>query len=274
VEAVPHMNLDTRICEIFEKYLAAHNALMSFMGDVERSIESLNKQHDEIIQKLELAGVAETGEEQTSVPPDSIEIHFTDIELTTLRNVMGRKLTILQSYPDLLLRSTFIYAVALFDGLLGDAFSMVLMSRPEVMSTSKKQLTYDSIIRLHQSNELFQFMAAREINDISYGSIQDQARYYKERLGIDLSRSGVKILQLTQIRATRNLLVHNNGVVNSIYLEAVPHSTYKLGDTINVTTADVQEKSRALLAVAKFLRDAILKKFGTQPVPEIRISKT
>ena len=257
------MSFDSRISEIFEKYRDAHIALMSFVRDVERSFEDISRQHHELIGKLDAADEPPSSEEQTPTPEGSIRLELTETELTTIRKAMDLKTRILRRYPDLLVRSAFIYSVALFDGFLADAFCTVLSYRPEVMSTSKKQLSYDSIIRLHRSNELIQFMATREINEISYGSVRDQARYFQERFGVDLAQSGVDITHLTEIRATRNVLVHNNGIVNSVYLEAVPGSTYKLGDTLNLTTSDVAKKGGELLTVVKFVRDVIVEKFGT-----------
>jgi hypothetical protein len=104
------------------------------------------------------------------------------------------------------------------------------------------------------------------MNEVSYSSIRDQARYYLDRFGIDLAQSGVTITELTDISATRNLLVHNNGVVNSLYLETVPHSTCKLGDTINLTIPDVEKVGRKLRVVSSFLHKVIVKKFSTQPL--------
>lgn len=122
----------------------------------------------------------------------------------------------IDKYPHLLMSMAFIYLIALFDSFLTDVFAAVLIERPETLK-SKKQLTYDRILELHQKGELVEFMARREINELSYKSMADQFDYYKAKFNIDLADSNVELAALVEIRARRNLLVHNNGVVDDIY---------------------------------------------------------
>jgi len=78
-------------------------------------------------------------------------------------------------------------------------------------------------------------MARREINELSYKSMADQSDYYKAKFNIDLADSGVELAALVEIRSRRNLLVHNNGIVNDMYMETVKYTTYNLGERVEIT---------------------------------------
>jgi len=174
---------------------------------------------------------------------------------------MNLRISIIDAYPDLLLRLCFIYAVALFDGFVSDVLQILLTSKPEAMRSSKKQLSYESILRILEKGDLISFMAEREINEFGYKAIQDQAQYCQDRFGINLEESGVAITRLSEIRAVRNLLVHSAGIVNSIYLDIVPSSVDKIGEGITLAIEEVQSASNDLFTAAKFLHRALIEKF-------------
>ncbi len=59
------------------------------------------------------------------------------------------------------------------------------------------------------------------MTELSYKSIRDQADYYRERFGIAIEDSGIPFGDLVELRAIRNILIHNNGIINHIFLEQV-----------------------------------------------------
>jgi len=169
------------------------------------------------------------------------------------------------AYPNLTFRMSFVYLVALFDAFLADVFSKVVRIRPGILKSSKKQIFYDRLLEFGSFEALVEFIASRELNELSYKSIKDQPDYYRDRFGVAIEESGVTVSELIELRATRNLLVHNNGLVNHIYLEQVPSSMYKAGDDVQVDTNYFGQAVKSLDAVAEFITAKLIEKHATKP---------
>lgn len=165
-------------------------------------------------------------------------------------------------YPTLTLRMSFVYLMALFDAYLSDTFEAVVRSKPEVLR-SKKQLTYEKALEFSSMEDLIKYLAMREINELSYRSIKDQVDYYRDRFGFAISECGVSVDTLTELRARRNIFVHNNGMVNHLYLELVPLTAYTLGEIITVSSEYFEDAVRTLGQVASFATTSLTEKFAT-----------
>ena len=76
--------------------------------------------------------------------------------------------------------------------------------------------------------------------------------------------SGVSIEELTELRSTRNLLVHNNGVVNHIYLEQVAGAQYGLGERLSINAAYFEAADKKLRKVVQYLASELAAKFDNQ----------
>ena len=112
----------------------------------------------------------------------------------------------------------FIYAFALFDAFLADAHYVFLLARPEALK-SGRQMTHEQIIERIVEDDLIESLARREVDDLAYKSVAGQFSYYKEKIGLRLSKSGVDVKELVEMRARRNLFVHNGGVATSTLLK-------------------------------------------------------
>lgn len=237
----------TLLIDTFTHY---SNALDYYMQDIRREVLSRRAMAAEHIKWLQKEKDEENG---SKFPPEQISQFLSEQQQTLLR---------ITSYSPMLMDMAFIYLVAIFDAFLTDILGNVLLQRPDTMKTSKKQLSYEDIIRLQAEGNLINHLVQREVNELSYKSISEQTEYYNKRFNIRVEDSGVDVADLSQIRAARNILIHNNGIVNTIYLEVVPDSPYKLGDRFYVTDEYWAIAHEKLSKVGKHLGEAFLSKFG------------
>jgi hypothetical protein len=253
------VNLAEIISKLWNTYRLSTWELTAFIEDSQSAITEISQENGQIAEKLRKVQQGESVEnEKTDEKTISIKLSKTEMDL--LVSVMTQRVEVIDKYPRLLVSMAFIYLVALFDAFLTDVFAAVLIERPDALK-SKKQLTYDKILELQQKGELVAFMARREINELSYKSMADQSDYYKAKFNIDLADSEVELAALIEIRARRNLLVHNNGVANDIYMEAVKHTTYNLGERVEITFDYWNECKERLNSVADFVHKSVLEKF-------------
>jgi hypothetical protein len=231
-----------------------------FMIDAQKGLEQQREMARDIVTKLEGATAGKSKRGRT--PKGSVRVKFNEKEMQVLRDVMSSWTQAGKHYPALLAEMAFIYLLAIFDAFMTDVFLAVLTARPEMMRSSKKQLAYETILAFSDTKDLTAYMAQRELNEIGYKELSDQLSYYKERFGIDVLGSGIALDDLQRIRMNRNLLVHNNGKVNAIYVKTVANSGYKLGDRILVSPQNWRDARQVLQKIAVFVHIRLLKKFG------------
>ncbi len=253
------VNFAEIISQHWKTYKLSILDLSAFIQDIQKGISEISQAHGQIAEKLKKAQQGESIEIEKS-DEKAISLKLSQREVEILVFAITRKREAIDTYPHLLINMSFIYLVALFDAFLTDVFVAVLVERPEALK-SNKQLTYDKILELQQKGELIEFMARREINELSYKSIADQSDYYKAKFNIDLADSGVELTALIEIRARRNLLVHNNGIVNDKYMETVKNTTYNLGESVEISFDYWNGCKKQLNSVATFVYESVFEKF-------------
>jgi hypothetical protein len=245
------------------------NLLRGYRGHIDGSIKELQKKHENIIASLEAARLGK--------PDPGL---FTSGEQVTLSRELADKLEVAMKfihghtveYPNLTYRMLFVYLVALFDAFLADIFSEIVRARPHILRTSKKQITYDKLLEFNSFDALVNFIVSREMNELSYKPILDQVKYYRERFGVGIEESGIEVSELIELKATRNLLMHNNGVVNHIYMELVPDGAYKLGEEVKVDVSYFDKALKSLETVADFITEKLIEKHGGKPKTDGKVN--
>ncbi|MBC9250506.1 hypothetical protein A9179_09500 [Pseudomonas alcaligenes] len=238
--------------------------LMSYLQDMGDAIKKIQKQHEEIVGKLEAAKSGVPDPSPPNLGEKTIQLDLNDEQIKLLTDVMKSAQSQKSSYPNLTFRMSFVYLVATFDAFIADVFLEVARARPEILKTSKKQLPYDRLLEFQSLDELVSFIASRELNELGYKSIKDQSDYYQDRFGVALQDSGILLAELTELRAARNLLVHNNGLVNHIYLEQVSGSKYKAGDNVQVDSDYFNRAVKSFQAVASFVTAKLIEKHAAK----------
>jgi hypothetical protein len=189
------------------------------------------------------------GEVVEPEPDPAVSVELSEQELELLVEVLTYRLQSLTAYPKMTHEMALIYLVALFDAFTVDCLSSVLAERPEMLRSSK-QITYERALEFEDRAALIAHLIEREMIDVGYKSVADQAEYIHQKLNIRLEESGVTIAELTELHARRNLLVHSRGVVNSVYIAATRNNVTRVGDRLTVDDAYLKRALDALDMVA------------------------
>lgn len=230
------MNLRIVISGAHKIYSDSVAILSAYVRDIDGAIKKIQADRDTLVNKLVAVRAGEPYPIPNPPGEKLITLKLSDEQADLIIDAMKLAQSHAENYPNLAFRMSFVYLIALFDAFLTDIFEAVVKNRPEMLK-SKKQISYEKLLEFSSLESLVEYLAKRELNELSYKSLKDQADYYQDRFGISLGDSGVSLDVLVELRAARNLLVHNNGVVNHIYLEQVPHSSYSLGESIKVDSS-------------------------------------
>lgn len=111
--------------------------------------------------------------------------------------------------------STFQEFVALFERFIADLLQLYLTEYPE--SLSGKQLKFQDVLEATNKDEIVDAVVQKKVFDLMYQPI-DQLMRYIVKITETTPLDSRLIEQLAEIKASRNLLVHNNGIANAKYV--------------------------------------------------------
>lgn len=129
-------------------------------------------------------------------------------------NELNKTMAQLQKSEDLIvIKSLFVYGIATFENALTDILREFCKAFPQKIPQKEFKLLKDQI--LNDTEVIVEMFLDSAINKLTYASLEDYLVELTKLLGIDMIPH---LSELIEIKETRNLLLHNNLVVNSIYL--------------------------------------------------------
>lgn len=106
--------------------------------------------------------------------------------------------------------------VALFEHLFFDLIKILILDRPERIS-KKKQIDYGTIFEVSSKEDLLAKLVDRELNEIKYKNVAEWFSYLDKLVGLP-EFTKEELDKLSEAKACRDILVHNAGVANKIYI--------------------------------------------------------
>jgi hypothetical protein len=150
----------------------------------------------------------EPGVPLKEIPPDEV------VEgVETLR----RQKRLAEGYPEMVMDMTFVYLCAAYDAYFQDYLVSFILACPQCLR-SKRQLTYEQVLDHLETGTLLQYLAEREAHELAYKSFEDQIKFLGGR-GVVLPADVVDIPLIQELMGIRNLIMHNDGVVNNRFLD-------------------------------------------------------
>ena len=258
------LSLSEDLEQAHKAFRDAHYALKAFVHDSKRGVASALEMAASTQERFAIHLRGDVPPPPPGVPESElVQVELSLEQLEVVADLWDRHVALIEArYPTMLLEMALIYLMALFDAFVADSYTAVLVARPEKLK-SKKQLSYEVALSFEDRESMIRHMASREINEIGYKSLRDQIAYYEDHFDVDLRHSDeFSVEQLVEISARRNLLVHNNGVVNGIYVTLVPGTTTRLGERINSDDSYWEDACAVIDSAAAETRRLLLEKFA------------
>lgn len=178
-------------------------------------------------------------------------------------------------YPRIIYSMSLVYTVASFEVFLKDTIKLLLRFDKNILAKSEKKISYSELFNFSSYEDLSNYLADGFVNELTYKNIVEQIRFLNERIQLGLSfkkkngivsnRNFIDLHIVNEIFSTRNILLHNSGVVNKRYLELNPKSKFDIGDVraldkdyLFSSWGEIRHNGEALYRQTKFY----LKNFG------------
>lgn len=168
----------------------------------------------------------------------------------------------IRKYKDTYLADlSFVHCVSVFEWFFFDLLRALLKEIPERMG-GKKQCDLSMILAAIDKNEIVDKVVDREINNIKYQSTKDWFEYLNNIIKIDFP-DDESVLILAEIKASRDIVIHNNHLVNKIYTQkSGKFSRYKEGDMLSVSEKEYVNNSAAFLkGIVKNIAEKLIEKY-------------
>lgn len=171
------------------------------------------------------------------------------------------------TYPSIIYKTTLIYAVSSFEVFLNKFLTALYEEEPRALKNKSKTMTYEEILSHKSFKLLKQDMISSVLHDFFYKSISDQMTAINQKFGLKLdfnkSKStifdkSVNLETLTEIFSLRNIILHNDGIINDIFIKNNPNSSFKLNDKIKLDSEFTHNKIYYLLQMVTKLCYSIL----------------
>jgi len=140
--------------------------------------------------------------------------------------------------PKLLGRAALMLLASSAEWFTSQLLHALLAAHPERLNSSDMSIAYSKLVAFESIHAARAFVAESRVEGILRGPVEDWIAQIKKEGALTASYVDEHRDELVEAFVRRNLLVHNGGVVNSIYLARVPESArpgVKAGDKLDVS---------------------------------------
>ncbi len=120
-----------------------------------------------------------------------------------------------------LYKALVVYIVSLVEPVLLEIVRLTLLYDKRRLKIkpkgSESKLEYDTIIDCGNYDEIIEVIIAKYADALGYSRPSDQLEYIEKLLSIDIDDDLWK--KWVEIKASRDLIVHNNCIINKVYIE-------------------------------------------------------
>lgn len=118
-------------------------------------------------------------------------------------------------------RSSLISLVSVVESFLSRLLHLFFLKHPSAVNSKEKQFTFEELSAFSTMEDARTYLVSWKIENLLRGSYEDWVDYFKNQLKLELPGISRHHDNLVENFQRRNLFVHNDGVVNKIYLSKV-----------------------------------------------------
>lgn len=161
-----------------------------------------------------------------------------------------------------LMPMAFVYLVAIWDAFITDTTRCILRIHPQLISdcTTNIQLSKSDVWNLGTNQDIREYLIELEVRKLT----EERKKLidtFRDYWGIDFQKSLVNLEDIVEIRARRDVWVHNSGVVNKQYERLVGDATtFEKGQIAEITYEYFEESLVKLIVLAGFIHKTAFSK--------------
>jgi hypothetical protein len=169
--------------------------------------------------------------------------------------------TEMTSYEEMYKQMVLCRGVDMYLTYLTELLRLVFSVKPEIMK-SNEQVTYESILEHSTIDDLVGWLIEEKVTKLSHHGVAKLSEFFEKRLGLALFTNPACAEGVAKLVEIRNIIVHNRGIVNQLFLDRVPGWLGKIGEAIVVRDKEITKMLVFLAAAAGDTDERARDKFG------------
>jgi hypothetical protein len=151
---------------------------------------------------------------------------------------------------------TFRQFVSAFEAFLFNFLHRLLLHNP--WQFSARELDFETVLKAASRDEIVSGVILKQLNDLKYEHLREWFEAVNKAVKLDCPTED-EIDALAEIKSARDILEHNAGVVNEIYLrKAGKKARYGVGDHVEIEDAYHLESWRLIKKVVQAVTSAAI----------------
>jgi hypothetical protein len=146
-------------------------------------------------------------------------------------------MSIKADHQNLLTRNCLISLISSAEWFLSQILRNYFEANHDSAAIKEKTLTLDDLRKIGSIEEAENFLITSRIDEIMWGGYEDWVKYLRNNVKLSMSYLERDEALIVEVFQRRNVLVHNNGVVNQTYISKVPaamRDVVRLGEGLKV----------------------------------------
>jgi len=155
--------------------------------------------------------------------------------------LIASQLQQVKGFKRILNKMMLINGISVFESFYQDLLKVILRKSQNAIIKANKNIEYLEVFKHPNLESLLDYLIDKEIFELSHKSIKDQFSEIKKKYGFSISdiskdvnypvkeQFRLDLNRLAEIFATRNILVHNRGIINEQYQKNATEE-FNIGD--------------------------------------------
>lgn len=141
------------------------------------------------------------------------------------------------------------------------------------MIKKNKSINYKEIMEFNSINEIYEFLALKEIEEFGYQNIDEFANYLVKKFKIEIEEYFGLWNQLRENYYRRNIIVHNSDKISELYVKKMKLDNSMIGQEAKLLDYEYVKKCfKNIYNCIYFIEGKFIKKFNPkQEIPKIQI---
>jgi hypothetical protein len=146
--------------------------------------------------------------------------------------------------------------VTLMEAMFTDLLKIILLKYPKKIS-NKRQVNISTVLSLNSIDEIHSDIINKLLNELTYKSPTEFIKEFKEITSVNLLETPATH-RYKEIKATRDIYIHNNGIANEIYTtKAETLVRAKVGQELPINIQYFLESYEYCLQLTEFLESKL-----------------
>ena len=146
-----------------------------------------------------------------------------------------QKYEIAERQEEILYSGSLMLLITYFENLVAGVLKKDFIKHPQRVSLDTKSVSYKMLLEFENVDTIKNYLIEQEVINKMYDSLEEWKKFFQKQLKLELLSWDKSFQKLQEVMARRNLFVHNNGIINNIYINLVKDSASdKIGKYVGV----------------------------------------